>query len=291
MNNTQSVLVFGATGQQGGSVARALLHRGWRVRALVRDPFSAGAVALAARGAELVVGTFEDRAAMRSAMAGVDGVFSVQPSSPGGTVTDEQEVRYGITIADLAVECGVKHLVYSSGSAAGETPTGVAHYDTKAEIERHIRRLPLAATIVRPATFMELLVMPGFGLDEGHFHFFMLPRGGCRCWRWRISAILSRRFCRASAVCRQDVRDRQRQRDRSPAGGVILRGGGTADPYSRFSDEVLAASPFLHKLTGLVDDGRLAGTPTSTPCASCIRSCTPSPAGWRAPAVPPSSGR
>lgn len=83
------------------------------------DPFSAGAAALAARGAELVVGTFEDRAAMRSAMAGVDGVFSVQPSSPGGTVTDEQEVRYGITIADLAVECGVKHLVYSSGSATG----------------------------------------------------------------------------------------------------------------------------------------------------------------------------
>ncbi len=177
MNNAQTVLVFGATGQQGGSVARALLHRGWRVRALVRDPFSAGAAALAARGAELVVGTFEDRAAMRSAMAGVDGVFSVQPSSPGGTVTDEQEVRYGITIADLAVECGVKHLVYSSGSATGETPTGVAHYDTKAEIERHIRRLPLAATIVRPATFMELLVMPGFGLDEGRFQFFMLPEG------------------------------------------------------------------------------------------------------------------
>ncbi|MEB6283993.1 NmrA family NAD(P)-binding protein, partial [Klebsiella pneumoniae] len=112
MNNAQTVLVFGATGQQGGSVVRALLHRGWRVRALVRDPFSAGAAALAARGAELVVGTFEDRAAMRSAMAGVDGIFSVQPSSPGGTVTDEQEVRYGITIADLAVECGVKHLVY-----------------------------------------------------------------------------------------------------------------------------------------------------------------------------------
>ncbi len=60
--------------------------------------------------------------------------------------------------------------------------------------------------------------------------------------------------------------------------------------YSRFSDEVLAASPFA-QATGLVDDGRLAGTPTSTPCASCTRSCTPSPAGWQAPAVPPSSGR
>lgn len=230
MNNAQTVLVFGATGQQGGSVARALLHRGWRVRALVRDPFSAGAAALAARGAELVVGTFEDRAAMRSAMAGVDGVFSVQPSSPGGTVTDEQEVRYGITIADLAVECGVKHLVYSSGSATGETPTGVAHYDTKAEIERHIRRLPLAATIVRPATFMELLVMPGFGLDEGRFQFFMLPEENAGAGGGGYRPSCRGGFCRAGAVCRQDVRDRQRQRDRSSAGGVILRGGGTADP-------------------------------------------------------------
>ncbi len=65
----------------GGAGAAA--PRRWRVRALWSGIPSAGAAALAARGAELVVGTFEDRAAMRSAMAGVDGVFSVQPSSPG----------------------------------------------------------------------------------------------------------------------------------------------------------------------------------------------------------------
>lgn len=260
MNNAQSVLVFGATGQQGGSVARALLHRGWRVRALVRDPFSAGAAALAARGAELVVGTFEDRAAMRSAMAGVDGVFSVQPSSPGGTVTDEQEVRYGITIADLAVECAVKHLVYSSGSATGETPTGVAHYDTKAEIERHIRRLPLAATIVRPATFMELLVMPGFGLDEGRFQFFMLPEGRMQVLAVEdighlVAAVFAApaRFAgKTFEIASDSVTGRQLELLFSAAAGRPI-------PYSRFSDEVLAASPFLHKLTGLVDDGRLAG--------------------------------
>lgn len=119
MNNAQSVLVLAPP------VSRAAR---WRGRCCTAAggfgrwsgiAFSAGAAALAARETELVVGTFEDRAAMRSAMAGVDGVFSVQPSSPGGTVTDEQEVRYGITIADLAVECGVKHLVYSSGSATG----------------------------------------------------------------------------------------------------------------------------------------------------------------------------
>ena len=140
----------------------------------------------------------------------------------------------------------------------GETPTGVAHYDTKAEIERHIRRLPLAATIVRPATFMELLVMPGFGLDEGRFQFLCCRRGECRCWRWRISAILSRRFCRAGAVCRQDVRDRQRQRDRSSAGGLFSAAAGRPILFAIFRRGAGRQS-FLHKLTGLVDDGRLAG--------------------------------
>lgn len=144
---------------------------------------------------------------------------------------------------------------------------------------------------MRPATFMELLVMPGFGLDEGRFQFFMLPEGRMQVLAVEDIGHLVAAVCRAGAVCRQDVRDRQRQRDRSSAGGVILPRRRDGDPYSRFSDEVLAASPFLHKLTGLVDDGRLAGHADPTPCASCTRSCTPSPAGWQAPAVPPSSGR
>jgi hypothetical protein len=42
-------------------------------------------------------------------------------------------------------------------------------------IEAHIKSLPITATIVRPVTFMELLVMPGFGLDEGRFSFFAPP--------------------------------------------------------------------------------------------------------------------
>jgi uncharacterized protein YbjT (DUF2867 family) len=101
MNNTQSVLVFGATGQQGGSVARALLHRGWRELGWTLKTPSTPAIA--------------DRIAARS---------SKVPTTSS---------------APRAASGGVKHLVYSSGSAAGETPTGVAHYDTKAEIERHIR--------------------------------------------------------------------------------------------------------------------------------------------------------
>lgn len=255
-----TILVFGATGQQGGSVANALLHDGWPVRVMVRNPSSPASLALKEAGAEIVTGSFDDIAAMRRAMTGVYGVFSVQPSSPGGTVTDEEEVRYGKTIASLAVECGVRHLVYSSGSAVGNTPTGVAHFDTKAEIERHIRTLPVNATIVRPAAFMELLVMPGFGLDEGHFHFFMQPEGSMQLVAVEdigniVAAIFAQpeRFAGKTFDIASDVvTGRQLQELFSAAAGRPV-------PYSRFSDDELAASPFLQKLTALVDDGRLAG--------------------------------
>lgn len=255
-----TILVFGATGQQGGSVANALLHDGWPVRVMVRNPSSPASLALKEAGAEIVTGSFDDIAAMRRAMTGVYGVFSVQPSSPGGTVTDEEEVRYGKTIASLAVECGVRHLVYSSGNAVGNTPTGVAHFDTKAEIERHIRTLPVNATIVRPAAFMELLVMPGFGLDEGHFHFFMQPEGSMQLVAVEdigniVAAIFAQpeRFAGKTFDIASDVvTGRQLQELFSAAAGRPV-------PYSRFSDDELAASPFLQKLTALVDDGRLAG--------------------------------
>ncbi len=61
-------------------------------------------------------------------------------------MTDEQEVRYGITIAQSRRRVRGEASGVQLRQRDGETPTGVAHYDTKAEIERHIRRLPLAAT-------------------------------------------------------------------------------------------------------------------------------------------------
>lgn len=260
MDNRSFILVFGATGQQGGSVARALLNAGWFVRAMVRNPSSSASLALQDAGAEIVAGTFDDIRAMRAAMEGAHGVFSVQPSSPGGTVSDDDEVRYGKTIASLAAECGVQHLVYSSVSAVGDQPTGVAHYDTKAEIERHIRTLPLSSTIVRPVTFMELLVMPGFGLDESHFHFFMQPEGVMQVIAVEdigkiVAAVFAEpaRFTgKAFDIASDAVTGLQLQTLFSAVAGRPVT-------YSRFSDDVLAANPFLQKLTAMVDDGRLVG--------------------------------
>ena len=80
----KTVLVFGATGQQGGSVASALRSNGWRVKALVRDPNTDKSEALTAQGIELVRGDLADIQSLQAAMAGVYGVFSVQPSSGQG---------------------------------------------------------------------------------------------------------------------------------------------------------------------------------------------------------------
>ncbi|MEC3996559.1 NmrA family NAD(P)-binding protein [Actinacidiphila sp. DG2A-62] len=64
------VLVTGATGNQGGAVARALLAEGRPVRALVRDPSSAAARALATAGATLVRGDLDDSASLKEAVTG-----------------------------------------------------------------------------------------------------------------------------------------------------------------------------------------------------------------------------
>src|SRR5688572_269710 len=68
------VLIVGATGKLGGSIARRLLEQGHSVRALVRDP--ARAEALREQGAELVQGDMRDEASLHAACAGVSHVVA-----------------------------------------------------------------------------------------------------------------------------------------------------------------------------------------------------------------------
>ncbi|MGN9845361.1 NmrA family NAD(P)-binding protein [Nonomuraea sp. H19] len=150
----RTILVTGATGNQGGAVARELAARGWSVRALVRDPDSAAARALT--GVSLVQGDLDDPASVRAAMTGVHGVFSVQ--ALGWTAEElAQEVRRGTTIADLARELKVAHLVYSSVGGA-ERDTGIDHFTGKWAIEQHIAASGVPATILRPTFFMTNLL-------------------------------------------------------------------------------------------------------------------------------------
>jgi uncharacterized protein YbjT (DUF2867 family) len=153
VSNMKSVLVTGATGGQGGAVARSLLGNGWMVRALVRDPAGQGARDLEALGAELVNGDLDDPESLRAAAQGMHGVFSVQPSDMADP-RPEVEVRQGKNVADAAAVAGVAHLVYSSVGGA-ERKSGIAHFETKAAIEAHIDAIGVPATVLRPVFFME----------------------------------------------------------------------------------------------------------------------------------------
>ncbi|WP_433246392.1 NmrA/HSCARG family protein [Streptosporangium sp. CA-135522] len=156
------ILVTGATGQQGGATARRLLADGWRVRALVRDPSTEAARAIADAGAELVKGDMDDRASLDAAAEGVHGVFSVQPPATAPHLDDE-EVRLGVNVAEAALAAGAGHLVYTSVGSA-DRGTTVNHWNTKWRIEQHIRALGLPHTILRPVMFMENHIEGPFGV-------------------------------------------------------------------------------------------------------------------------------
>ncbi|WP_308366048.1 NmrA family NAD(P)-binding protein [Streptomyces sp. ISL-86] len=169
-NNT--VVVVGATGLQGRAVTSHLLRGGWRVRALTRDPTGARARALARAGAQVVRAQMEDVASLTAAAEGAWGLFSVQPTvgSPGTApdFTTDDEVRWGINVAEAAHAARVGHLVFTSVAGADrhlseKVPVNLV---SKWRIEQHIIRLGLPATILRPVSFMENYT-GGYALQGG----------------------------------------------------------------------------------------------------------------------------
>jgi uncharacterized protein YbjT (DUF2867 family) len=152
MTKRRSVLVTGATGKQGGAVARQLMGKGHHVRAFTRDPSKPGAQTLAGLGAELAIGNLDDRASIQRAIDGVDAVFAVATPFEEGT---QAETQQGINVADAAAAAGVQ-LVYSSVANA-DRQTGIPHFDSKFAVEQHIRSRASSATILAPVYFMQNL--------------------------------------------------------------------------------------------------------------------------------------
>ncbi len=152
MAETKLILVTGATGQQGGAVARSLLRQGQKVRVLTRNPEKAAALAKA--GAEVVKGDLTDAASLATSLHGVHGVFAMSTPFEQGQGGMEAEVRQGLMMADAAKGAGVAHYVYTSVGGV-ERRTGIPHFETKWQVEEHIRTIGLPATILRPVFFME----------------------------------------------------------------------------------------------------------------------------------------
>jgi uncharacterized protein YbjT (DUF2867 family) len=159
-----TVVVTGSTGNQGGAVARGLLERGHKVRAFTRDPRSSQAKALANAGATLVAASLEDGAAIMKALDGATSLFAMTTPIGGGT---DAETRQGVAAADAAKAAGV-HLVFNSVGSANRH-TGVPHFDSKYEVEKHIAKIGARATILAPVYFMDNLTFGKAQLAKGTY--------------------------------------------------------------------------------------------------------------------------
>ncbi|MHB1948604.1 MAG: NmrA/HSCARG family protein [Gammaproteobacteria bacterium] len=163
MPKKPTILVTGATGNQGGHVARLLLRKEYHVVAMTRSKESPAAKNLQSLGAKLVVGDLTDRASLEKAIHGVDAIFGMTTFKEGGV---EVEVQQGINLVEVAHKANLR-LIFSSVASANKE-TGVPHFNSKWEIEKHILQSRIEYTIIGPVYFMENLLTFGLeGLKSG----------------------------------------------------------------------------------------------------------------------------
>jgi uncharacterized protein YbjT (DUF2867 family) len=155
MSTLLQILVVGATGAQGGSVARHLLRiGGYRVRCLTRRLNSPAAQEFARLGAELVEGDLSNPASLRAALRGCDGAFGVT----NYWEHFEREYDQGRNFVDALRASGIQHAVISTLPHVKQLSGGrleVPHFDTKGHIEEYARGTNLPATYVHVAFYYE----------------------------------------------------------------------------------------------------------------------------------------
>ena len=145
----------GATGNQGGAVVDHLLasDEQFDVRGLTRDATSDAAQALEDRGVTMVEGDLEEPETLRDPVDDADAVFAVTNFWTQGY---DAQVQQGKNLADVAADVGVDQFVFS-GVGSHDEDTGIPHFDSADEIDRHVRDLDLPWTILKPVFFFENL--------------------------------------------------------------------------------------------------------------------------------------
>ncbi|KAK4145939.1 uncharacterized protein C8A04DRAFT_10144 [Dichotomopilus funicola] len=156
------LVVLGATGQQGGSVAQFVfshpdLSTRFRVRGVTRDPRQPAAAALRAKGAEIAQANLDDPESLRTAFIGAHTVF-ISTVTTYHSETKEREVRQGKAAADAAVAEGAQYIIYSTevhSEVISEGKLCVPAFDARGEVEAYIRSLPIKSAFVATGSFMQ----------------------------------------------------------------------------------------------------------------------------------------
>ncbi|RDI84213.1 hypothetical protein Vi05172_g5988 [Venturia inaequalis] len=156
--------VFGATGNQGGSVVKnvlenAELSKTYKIRAITRDVTKPAALALKAKGAEVVAADMNDKDSIIAAIQGSSFVFAV--TNYWEKMSAEIEIEQGKVMADASKAAGVERFFWSSLPNVSKEShgkiTSVHHFDSKAKVEEYIRFIGLPATFVMPGLFMSYI--------------------------------------------------------------------------------------------------------------------------------------
>jgi len=157
--------VFGATGNQGGSVIKTVLgypalSQTYKIRAVTRDVTKPAAVALKEKGCEVVSADMGDRDSIFKAIEGSSAVFGV--TNFWETMNGEIETQQGRNMADASKAAKVERFIFSSlvnvtRESKGKI-TEVKHFDSKAHVEEYAREIGLPGSYVMPGVFMPFIL-------------------------------------------------------------------------------------------------------------------------------------
>ena len=234
------VTVFGATGAQGGGLARAILAdpgRRFRLRAVTRKPSSPAAAALAAQGAEVVQADLDDAASVKRAMQGAHAAFCV--TNFWEHFSPEKEIAQAITMAEAAGRAKVDHVIWSTLEDTREfvvPGTGympllggkynVPHYDGKGEANRAFTSRDVPTTLLYTSFYWDNLI-----------HFGMEPRRGAD---GKLAFILPMGEAKLPGIAAADI---------GPcAFGILARGGDLVGKSVGIAGEHLSGAQMAEQL-------------------------------------------
>jgi uncharacterized protein YbjT (DUF2867 family) len=181
MADKKIIAVVGATGAQGGGLARAILadpDGGFAVRALTRDPSKDAAAALADQGAEVVQADLDDEASLRKAFEGAYGAYCV--TNFWEHFSGDKEIEQAGNLARAAAAAGIEHAIWSTFEDTrawiplddDRMPTlqghyKVAHFDAKAEANHFFTDLGVPTTFLLTSAYFENFISFGWGPARG----------------------------------------------------------------------------------------------------------------------------
>jgi len=181
MSEKKIIAILGATGAQGGGVARAILAdptAGFTARGLTRKTSSESAKALAAAGVETVKADLDDVESLTRAFTGAYGVFGL--TNFWEHFSGDKELAQATNIAEAAKRAGVKHVVWSTFEDARDSvpldddrmPTlqgkyKVAHFDAKAEGNAEFTKRGVPTTMLYTSFYWENFINFGAGPAKG----------------------------------------------------------------------------------------------------------------------------